>query len=121
MTHRILPREEWPRLAGTLLGETWPLLPDETRIVVVERDGAIVGCSALFPRWHQEGTWIAESARGNPAVGRHLLDAMRGAIAAVGALEVVMMATTPETSVLCRRFGPSVELIADHFAVRVEE
>lgn len=120
MTTRLLPPEEWPRLAGTLLEKTWPTLPADARVVVVERDGAIVACSALFAVLHQEGTWTAPEHRTNPAVGRHLIRAMREEIKATGATEVWMMATTPETSALCQRFGPCVRLDAEHFAVQVE-
>lgn len=121
MTTRLLPRDEWPRLAGTLLAETWPHLPPDARIVVVERDGEIVGCSALFQSWHQEGTWIDERHRGKVGAGRHLLEAMRDAIKDVGAKEVFMMATTPETSALCQKFGTAIHLSAEHFAVQVRE
>lgn len=121
MTARLLPREDWHRLEGTLLEAAWPHLPPDTRIVVVERDGAIVACSALFQAWHQEGTWKAEHCRGDVAVGRELLRAMRAELADVGAREVFMMATTPETSALCQKFGHATKLDADHFAVQVRD
>lgn len=120
MQSRLLPREEWPRLVGTLLGETWPHLPPTARVVVVENaQGDIVGCSALFQEWHQEGTWVADAYRGSIAVGRHLLRGMREQMQDVGTGTVYMMATTPETSALCRKFGPSLRLDADHYVVRV--
>lgn len=121
LSHRVLPREEWERLTGTLLEVAIHALPDDARVVVVERDGEIVACSALFSRWHQEGTWETEDVRGNAAVGRHLVKAIRDEIRAVGASEVLMMATTPETSRLIQGFGPHVRLDAEHFAVQVEE
>jgi hypothetical protein len=123
-TRRLLPRSEWHRLAHTLLAQTWRHLPRMAQVTVVEKDGAIVACSALFPIFHQEGTWTAESERGNPAVGRLLMEGMREAIEDVGMSEVWMMATTPQTSALCARFGASLgtvtKLDAEHFAVSME-
>jgi len=120
MTTRVLPRDEWPRLDGTLLEATWPHLPDEARVVVVEdADGQIIGCSALFPVWHQEGTWVEPFHRGRVSVNRALLKAMREQLHAVQAREVWMMARTPATAALCQKFGPSVSLSCEHFAVTI--
>ncbi len=119
MTTRQLPREEWWKLVDTLLGASWDKLPDDAVVVVVEDCDEIVGCSALFQAWHQEGTWIAEGHRGRVSVGRHLLDVMKEAISLSGAEEVCMMATTPETEALCAKFGQSTKLQAAHYAVKV--
>lgn len=120
VTTRVLPREEWEWLDPTLIGSAWSLLPDDARVVVVERDGAIVACSALFTRWHQEGTWIAEADRGDAEIGRRLVEAIKREIRGVGATEVIVMTLTPSVARLCRRLGTVTELVADHFAVAVE-
>jgi len=120
MTTRILPPEEWPRLAGTLLASAWPLFtPSETRVVVVERDGAIVGCVALFARWHLEGAWIHPSDRGRVSVGRRLRNATRAALTDLGATEVLAMARNAASVRLCQRFGRALRLACDHFAIVV--
>jgi hypothetical protein len=77
MTSRVLPRDEWPRLVGTEAGEIWPHLPEGSLPVVVEHDGAIVGCHVLIPYWHVECLWIAPNARGRGAVARRLWAAVR--------------------------------------------
>lgn len=60
MTTRVLPRDEWPRLAGTEAETVWPYLdPARTSIVVVERDGVIVGCHVLSFLLHAECLWKA--------------------------------------------------------------
>ena len=119
MTSRLLPRDEWPKLAGTLLESVWPSLPANAIIMVVENDGHIVACSCLFLCWHQEGTWISPEMRGSVGVGRRLLTEMRSAIESVGAGEVWMMSTEPSNSALIQRFGSAVHMTADHFAVKV--
>lgn len=121
MTTRILPPEEWPKLAGTLLEAAWPHLDHErARIVVVEDEGQIVGCLSLFPVWHLEGAWVAPAYRARIGVGRRLLTAIRETIRTVGATEVWTMAVNREASRMCRRFGSATLLACEHFAVNVE-
>jgi hypothetical protein len=57
MEARILPREEYARLAGTEAEKVWPYLRETDRVVVVERDGEIVGCHVLMQMWHLECLW----------------------------------------------------------------
>lgn len=121
MTHRVLPPDEWPKLAGTLLETAWPTLnPRETRIVAVEDAGQIVGCVALFPVWHLEGVWIAPERRGTVSVARRIVTAVRSLAKALGASEVLMMATTDAAARMCRRFGRATPLTCEHFAVQME-
>ncbi len=70
MTTRVLPREEWPKLAHTELGGQ--ALPDATLVLVVEEADAIIGCWAILPIHHAEGLWIAPAHRMKTAVARHL-------------------------------------------------
>jgi len=78
-TTRVLPPDEWARLAGTeQLGPVASLLdPETTDVLVVERDGEIVGTWAVLPVWHLEGAWIHPDHRGKGSVARHLWGAMR--------------------------------------------
>jgi hypothetical protein len=120
MTTRDLPPGEWPRLAGTLLEHAWPDFDQQTtRIVVVEEQGAIVACAAVFQRWHLEGAWLAPQARGRISVGRALLLAVRGALAALCAREVLVMCTSAVGRHLCMRIGRATPLECDHFSVEV--
>lgn len=78
LTRRILPPEEWARLKGTELENAVPLLsPGDTRILVVEEDGRIVGCWALWRVAHLEGAWIAPESRGRSVVARELMIGMQ--------------------------------------------
>lgn len=64
MTTRILPPEEWPRLAATDFGPILDRLNREAvTIVVAEHQGAIVGCWGLITFAHVEGLWVAPAYR----------------------------------------------------------
>lgn len=54
--------DEYPRLAGTEAEHVWPLLDPADRVVVVERDGAIVAVHVLMRIWHLECLWKAADA-----------------------------------------------------------
>jgi hypothetical protein len=44
MTLRLLPRDEWPaKLVGTELEATWPVLPDNAQVIVVEDGDRVIG------------------------------------------------------------------------------
>jgi N-acetylglutamate synthase-like GNAT family acetyltransferase len=79
VTTRILPREEWPRLVGTEAETVWPQLTDAARVVVVEHDGAIVGCHLLQPVLHAECLWIHPDYRKRASVARRLWAAVQQA------------------------------------------
>jgi len=122
-TTRVLPPSEWPKLAGTLLETVWPSLdPDIDVVLVIERDGTIVGCTSFLPRWHLEGTWIAPTERKKVGVGRLLLSGIYRTASELRVKELLMMSTNKETSVLCRRLGESsTYLDCDHFAVMLRK
>ena len=121
MTTRILPVEEWPRLDGTLLDPSWRTFePENVRVVVIEHEGRIVGCTAFLKVWHVEGTWVAVEHRGKAGVLRRLIRAAKALCLDLRTREVWMMTHTPETAALCRRFGSVTPLTCDHFAVMME-
>jgi hypothetical protein len=70
MTTRELPRGEWHRLETTELGPALAYLPDDTKVMVVEHHGDLVGCWAVIPYLHVEGLWIHPAHR---SLGRALL------------------------------------------------
>jgi len=86
MTIRVLPRADWATvLAGTELGSIASLMPEEAIVMVCEEaDGTLLGCWSLVKLWQAEGLWIAPSVRGNAAVGRGLLLAMKDAVSKLG-------------------------------------
>lgn len=86
MITRILPPREWPRLAGTELGDAWEhLSPKDVSMLVVEQDGVIVGCWCVLRYVHVEGLWIHPDHRKRGSVGRRLLRGMRQAARELGA------------------------------------
>ena len=105
MTSRLLPPEEWSRLAGTDLETVWPLLPPTAHIVVVEDEGQIVACWSLFPVWHVEGLWTAPTHRAQPSVVFRLIGAMKRLLKTEGARSVYTAACSDEVRALITRFG----------------
>lgn len=78
MTTRVLPPEEWPRLAGTDTASVIAhLSPQDLSIVALEDRGRIVGACALLWMPQIEGAWIAPEYRGWPALRLLLSTAWR--------------------------------------------
>lgn len=115
MTTRLLPRREWHRLSGTLLGGV--ALRSDTQVIVVEDGDEVVGCWALMPVYHAEGAWIAPAHRGKATVGRRLLAGMRRLVREFGLREVAMMTTNPQTTRMAQKLGDAVALDGAHFSV----
>jgi hypothetical protein len=106
MTTRILPREEYGRLAGTEAESVWPHLdPKQARVIVVEDEGMIVGVWIAMRVLHAECLYIAPDYRKRSVVGRHLLKAMRheADIAETGG--VWTAANSAEIRLLLNRLG----------------
>lgn len=118
VTTRVLPREEYDRLAGTELETVAPHLPESARVIVVEQGDAIVGCWAVFPVTHVEGLWIAPSHRGKSAVARKLLAQMVLTAREMGAQVVNTASVSEDVTEMLDRLG-AVELIGKHFALRI--
>lgn len=72
MTTRILPPEEWAKLAHTEMGPALASINPEAITVLVAEDehGEPIGCWGLVNFAHLEGMWIREDHRGR---GRVLL------------------------------------------------
>jgi len=118
---RLLPREEWPRLAGTELEQVWPHLPAGAQVVVVEADDRIIGCWSLIPLVHCEGVWIDPEFRGNPRVALRLVRGMKDTARAMGAQTVLTAAQTPEIGRLAEKIGGAKIPAADHYAISLRE
>lgn len=88
LTSRVLPFEEWGRLADTDLGPCLGAMqehPEKVQVLVVEDDGVIVAHWAVLFVLHAEGIWIAPAYRKRVGVGRRLWKAMHEAARTVGA------------------------------------
>ncbi len=75
MTTRILPREEYGRLSAIDPDLDWNSLPSRTKVLVVERNGEIVGRWMALPVVHVETVWKADGA--GAGVTRCLLEGMK--------------------------------------------
>jgi GNAT superfamily N-acetyltransferase len=117
MTTRILPHDEWHRLAGTE-AEGVPF-PDGSLPVVVERDGQIVACHVLMPFWHVECLWVHPDFR-KTTVGGRLWAAVKKECGRLGIHAVLTAALTEEVkSLLAHVHG--VPLPGEHFVIPVKE
>ena len=106
MLSRLLERDEWHRLSpDSLPEESRDLLPPETVVLAVERDGEIIASWIALPVWHLEGVWIAPSHRKNVAVVKRLLTGMRGVLRALGLQRVVTHALDDEVRGLLDHLG----------------
>lgn len=120
MTTRILPPAEWSRLADTEAGPVWPHLNQEkAQIIVVEKDGVIVGCQVIMTVQHIEALWIAPAFRHRSSVGRRLWDAVKRAARSDGSTAVFTSACDDRVRGLLAHLGAK-KLAGDHYLVSVE-
>jgi hypothetical protein len=117
MTSRLLPPEEWDRLRGTEADAVIPHLAAlHAEALVVEQDGAIVGCWLFLPIWHAECLWIAPTHRGKSGVARQLL---RGLHAFMARLKVTRLWTgcaSDDVRRLLTHYGATA-IPGDHFVM----
>lgn len=74
MTTRLLPPEEWGKLAGRDIAALFPLVAaDDLQVVVVEDGDRIVACWAAVRIVHFEGVWIDPAYRHRPSVIKRLV------------------------------------------------
>jgi ribosomal protein S18 acetylase RimI-like enzyme len=117
---RVLERSEYGRLAGTELEAVAAHLPEAARVLVVEDDGAIVGCWSALPLWHLEGLWIAPEHRGRSSVARRLLAGMRGILRGLGARTALTAAVSDDVADMALRLG-GFQLPGRHFVLTIDQ
>lgn len=115
---RILPPEEWYKLNDTEAGSVYSYFDKEhTNVMVVEKDGNIVGTWSLMPYYHAECVWIAETHRGNPAIVKRLVTGMKQMADSVGALSVITTALDDKTAKLLEHLEAE-KLPGEHYVIR---
>ncbi len=120
MTTRILPEDEWGKLAGTEAEQLYPLLqPTRTAIVVVEDGDQIVGCHVLMWVLHCECLWIHPDHRGKSSVGRRLWGAVQKLARSCGVHALMTAAGDDTVRSLLAHAGAS-QVPGDHFMVPVK-
>lgn len=79
MTTRVLPVEEWSKLAQSDFGPCLERLNPEAVTVIVAEDnsGEVIGCWSLIHFAHVEGLWVAPAHRKRGRVLVRLWNAMR--------------------------------------------
>ena len=104
MTTRVLPPQEYDRLAHTELATVWPHYADGAMTVFVVEDehGEIVGCWAVLRILHLEGLWIHPAHRTHGSVGRRLLTKARQMLHGLG---VVTNSVDPDITAYLERVG----------------
>ena len=108
MTSRLLPPDEWFKLADRPPFDHAGL-PDSDHwlIVVVEEDGQILASCALLDTVHWDGFHVNEDQRGNPAVFKQLLERSIATLQAHGVpgAHVTVPEDHPALSAMVERFG----------------
>lgn len=119
MTARVLPREDYHRLAGTELETLAPYLPEDAQVLVVEDDaGQIIGCWSVYRLVHVEGVWIAPEHRKKSGVARRLITGMRQIARGMGARAVNTASASAEVTNLLRHLGAH-QIEGEHFSLKV--
>lgn len=118
LTHRVLPRAEWDRLAGTPLDVA---LPNTTTVVVVEDElGEIVASWSAMIVLHLHGLNVTERHRKRPSVFRHLIMAMCDAVKAYHASGAFTTAESEEVRTMLQSYGAE-RVVGDGYVVRLKE
>lgn len=118
MMARILPREEWPRLAVTGLVPIFPdFPPEDVKAVVVEEDGQIVAATVVVRVVHLESLWIKEEA--GAGVSRALIRAVVDASKEWAPRIVMAQTRFEDVSKMLARLGGAF-LPVDSFVLRVD-
>lgn len=121
MTTRILPQDEYGKLAGTELEAVAAHLdPLTSHVVVVEDGDRIVGCWLAFPQWHVEGLWVAPEHRKRGRVFPLLLDTMYGLLRGLGARTAMTASVSSDVDRILGHLG-AMKLPGDHYCVPVKE
>jgi N-acetylglutamate synthase-like GNAT family acetyltransferase len=119
MTTRILPQDEWIRLAGTEAADVWPHLdPMRSHVVVVEEAGEIIACHVLMQVLHAECLWVHPDHR-RPDVSRLLWAAVQEKARLLGAKSLATAATTERVKRLLAYVGGK-KLDGEHYVIPME-
>jgi hypothetical protein len=119
VTLRLLPRSEWPaKLVGTELEATWPVLPDNAQVIVVEDGDRVLGCWSIYQQTHVEGLTLLPGA--GAGVARKLLFGMMNVALAMGAATVQTAAVDQRVVELLEKAN-AVELPGRHFVMRIKD
>lgn len=107
-TTRLLPPDEWHRLAAfePFTSHGLPTV-EHWRVIVGEVDGAIVGFCCLFNAVHWEPWWIDPAYRKHPGLLRQMVDKTGDELRAAKVTNVFVCVgdDIPDQQALVQRFG----------------
>lgn len=118
MMTRLLPREEWDRLLDTEAGPACPYFPEDTRVIVVEAHGDVLGAWSMPRYLHAECLTINATHRRKGAVGRLLLNAMYEQARATGDRVVLTSSLDSKIDQWCERVG-GARLPGAHYVIPI--
>lgn len=103
---RVLPPDEWDRIEEPQMKRVLPyLIPEDTRLIVVEHEGRIVGLWAAIKMVHLEGVWIDPAERGKVPIVRKLLQGIWSVARGWNARTCWTGATNDDVRTLIRKLG----------------
>lgn len=105
-TVRVLPPDEWPRLAHIgHFAAVAPPSPDHTVILVIEKDGQILATWGAMDVVHLEGLWVDPAYRDHPALARKLLAGMEDLLREHNISTVFTIGVTLDVLAMAHRLG----------------
>ena len=119
LSTRILKRKEY-NLLGEEKEKLFLSFPKDSKIIVTEQDGQIVGHWALIPYWHVECFEVYESHHKKAGVARGLLRTMFGILRSMGIKTVWTASISSEVDSYLSRMK-AIELPGKHFVLPVGE
>lgn len=103
---RLLPHDEWNRLAEIGPFKDAQVLPDPlfASVIVLENEaGEIIGCWMTTPIMLLEGLWLREDQRGNRRSGRELLQGMLQFLQEYQVKTAITVIQEPEIEVIAKK------------------
>lgn len=118
---RILPVEEWPKLADTEAADIWAHLDSaKTRVLVEEEDGIIIACQVLTFVLHAECFWVHPAYRGRHRIARNLWAGAQNVARSLGAATIATAACDDRLARVLERMK-AIELPGQHFVLAVKD
>lgn len=115
LTSRVLPRDEWGRVSSVPLDVA---LPDTSRVVVVEKDGAIIASWIALNVLHLHALEVDAEYRKNPAVFGRLMRQMRDVVLAHEATGAFTTAESDEVREMLKSYGAE-RVVGEGYVVRL--
>lgn len=104
MSVRVLPASEWDRLPETP-HIAYAVPPQDSRLVVLEENGEIVGTLFVARVTHFENLWLSPSKRGNAKAAMELVEEAYRQARSFGSTWAWGASDTDKASAIIKRVG----------------